>query len=233
MARTVTLLELRTQIRQRADMENSQFVTDSELNSYINSSIAWLYELILGCYGDEYYATSADFTTVSGQNTYAFASIGLSTFYKLLGISMLDGTQELPLRKFVFNQRGDVSNLPEAGKTIRVHYIPAPAKLSADGDTFDGIAGWEELIVVDCAIKCKDKEETDVSELNQERSIQVGRIKTMAPARDVGSPERVTDVRTRYDNDFYADDDIYLDRDYNVGRSVPRYRLYGNSIQLL
>jgi hypothetical protein len=214
-------------------MQNSQFVLDAELTNYINDSIAWLYDEIVGSYGDEYYATSVDFTTVTNQKLYSFTSIGLTTFYKLLGISMLDGTQEIPLRKFVFGQRGDVTNLPEAGKTIRVYWIPAPTKLVADGDLFDGVSGWEELVIIDAAIKCKDKEETDISVLDKERDIVLQRVRSMAPARDTANPERVTDVRSQYDSDFFDDPAVFISQDYNAGRSVPRYRLHGDGIMLL
>ena len=43
----VSLSTLRLLARQRADMENSQFVTDDEMRRYINRGYAELYGLIV------------------------------------------------------------------------------------------------------------------------------------------------------------------------------------------
>jgi hypothetical protein len=71
---TITLAELRLQSRQRADMENSQFVSDSELTSYINNSIAELHDIMCEAYGSDYYVISAEFSIDSSTDTYALPS---------------------------------------------------------------------------------------------------------------------------------------------------------------
>ena len=43
----VALSDLRTLVRQRADQENSQFVTDEELRQYINRGYAGLYDMLV------------------------------------------------------------------------------------------------------------------------------------------------------------------------------------------
>ena len=58
MATTMTLAELREASRQRADQENSQFISDSELNSYINQSYFELYDILVQSYGDDYYVAN-------------------------------------------------------------------------------------------------------------------------------------------------------------------------------
>jgi hypothetical protein len=65
--------------------------------------------------------------------------------------------------------------------------------LSADGDTVDGISGWTEYIICDAAMKCMQKEESDVSVLMAEKQMLIKRIEAMAESRDVGSPARVSD----------------------------------------
>ena len=47
---------LRLAIRQRADMVNSQFVTDDEINLMIDSSVAALHDILCTQHGDEYWA---------------------------------------------------------------------------------------------------------------------------------------------------------------------------------
>ena len=59
MTDLVSLTELRTLTRQRADMENSQFVTDTELTRYLNNSWGELYNLIVENFNEDYYTTSS------------------------------------------------------------------------------------------------------------------------------------------------------------------------------
>jgi len=64
-----TLGTIRTTVRQRTDKVNSQFVTDPELNGYINSSIQELYDLLIGAYGEDYFSQIPPFLiTTDGVN---------------------------------------------------------------------------------------------------------------------------------------------------------------------
>lgn len=57
----MTLLQLRTACRERADMKNATgvytnaFITDSELTSYINQSYFELYDILVQKFGDDYF----------------------------------------------------------------------------------------------------------------------------------------------------------------------------------
>jgi hypothetical protein len=83
--------------------------------------------------------------------------------------------------------------LPQSGLTMRLWYIPQATTLSSDSDTFDGISGWEEYVIVDAAIKAAQKEESDVSVLMAQKQALTARIQSMAENRDAGSPATVTD----------------------------------------
>lgn len=50
--------QLRTAIRQKADMVDSLFVTDTEIDGLIDLSVADLYDILTRQYGDEYWATT-------------------------------------------------------------------------------------------------------------------------------------------------------------------------------
>ncbi len=88
------------QARQRADRVNSQFVTDSELITYINKSYTELYDLLTTLFEDYYLAPLVTFTTSGNVSRYplpngvlAFtdatgASIVARPFYKLLGVDL-------------------------------------------------------------------------------------------------------------------------------------------------
>jgi len=60
----------------------------------------------------------------------------------------------------------------------------------------DGIAGWEEFIVIDAAIKCRDKEESDVTVLVARRMKKEKDLEGIAANRDPGTAARTADVMT-------------------------------------
>jgi hypothetical protein len=55
--------------------------------------------------------------------------------------------------------------LPISGQVIRLWYVPRYMQLVNTTDVLDGFSGWEEYVVIDAAIKCLQKEESDVSVL--------------------------------------------------------------------
>lgn len=61
----------------------------------------------------------------------------------------------------------------------------------------DGVNGWEEYIVVDAAIKCLTKEESETAVLERDKAFLLKRIEAMASNRDAGKPEKITDVNVQ------------------------------------
>ena len=305
---------MRNQTRQRADMENSQFVSDSELDLYINNSYLELYDLIVSSFED-YYIQSLDFTISSG-NTAAIPT----DFYKVRGVDFEYGGKYYEIHKWNFNERNrldrpdsilsnryldyrkyrvlgsNIQIIPEERATgnYRLWYIPLATRMvvgnlatvtigdisytsalglyedgnnitiqinggatpgtvligvigqaisiqiedgvttaqqvfdalnslsvvtdlvtvqivgnasltqtitpatnlaggivQIDGETYNG---WEEYVTIDAAIKCLQKEESDVSMLMAQKQAIKNRIHNMAANRDAGDPESVTDV---------------------------------------
>lgn len=248
---TVTLATLRSSVRQRADMVNSQFVTDSELDGYINSSAAELYDKIVEAYGEEYYSaavkTPYQFTTdgtnemfalPDGSTTYQLPSSGgtAPAFYKLLGVEVqVNGspTGWATLHPFPFIERNRYSfpglqsayglrgrlkyrihgnylwlkPLPISGQVIRLWYVPRYMQLVNTTDVLDGFSGWDEYVVIDAAIKCLQKEESDVSVLLVQKGAFEKRLESITQNRDIGSPATVGDIRrsAHWGGQGYAD----------------------------
>lgn len=203
-----TLSELRTRARERADMElasgqsdTTHFITNAELNRYINASIKELHDLIVQAPDSSYFLTSTTVTGLADTKEYALPA----TFYKLAGVDREDGT---PVKKFNWEKRNKAGlryrlrggnlrfdEVPPVGEVFTVWYHSKPTDLSADGDTYDGVNGWDEYVVVDAAIKMKSKQEDDVSSLMAEKTSLLSRVQTMAQDRDVGEPEVMKDVK--------------------------------------
>lgn len=215
---SVSLSTFRTRSRQRADMVNSRFVSDAELNYYINASITELYDLLIQSRGENYYVKSYSFTTTTNQDTYALPA----DFLKLMGVDYVtSATQAITLKAFrwqernrfrepfyntrnynlMYQIRGD--NLvfiptPNGNQTLKLWYIPREQELVSDSDTFDGINGWEEYVVIDAAIKMRVKEESPVDELLLAKQDMKSRIAAASSGRDSGEPARVVDTDSNY-----------------------------------
>ena len=213
---TITASDLKLRARQRADMENSEFVTDSELLYYVNNSYAELYDILVAKFED-YYVKNPPYEFTLAGNDYA-ANLP-ADFYKLRGLDRQSGSDWYNLRLFQFEQRNDklrgaspyeslryrvygsqiiISPSDQASGTYKVWYIPKFTPLVSDSDTVDGVNGWEEYIVVDVAIKCLQKEESSTTTLEGMKKSLLVRINSMSANRDAGEPERVTDKSLRY-----------------------------------
>ena len=219
MATTMTLAELRSAVRQRSDMENSLFVKDAELNSYINQSYFELYDLLVQKYGDNYFVASPySFTTDGTNDEYNLPS----DFYKLLGVDLAlsQSTDSwVTTKPFNFQERNryavpnfqsfyGITNLryrlqgnklkltpiPQANQPMRIWYVPRMTTLANNNDTVDGISGWTEYIIIDAAIKCLQKEESDCTVLLAQKAAIIQRIENAAENRDAGFPKTVSDV---------------------------------------
>lgn len=208
-----TLLQLRTRARQRANMENSQFVTDAEFNSYLNEAIADLRDKMISKVGADYFASTTTFTLVNGTENYALPA----DFYKILYVEQR-GIDQLyyKMRRFEVAERSlgaspisyyapeikyrltanNITFTPVnqlGGIQVRLTYVPVPTELSADNDTLNGYNGWETYVILLAARKALVKEESDVSQVDSELQSLIQRIEAMADNRDHGQPFRIQD----------------------------------------
>lgn len=217
----VTLQQLLDRSRQRADEENSSFVSTTELTSVINVYRLELVDKLVKAYGEEYFSQSATFATVSGSATYSLSTITTGTFYKMEGLDEAGGpTGWKEVRPYQFSDRNKLAiaqpspyfdstrsqfryrieagvlrlkPTPSGIASMQLWWTPLQAALSLTTDTFDDINGWSEFIVVSAAIYCKDKSEQDTTILQDARARVEQRIADMAPNRDVGEPLMMPD----------------------------------------
>lgn len=143
----VTLSGIITQVRQRSDLENNEFVSDSELTSQITASAAELYDLLVAAYGEEYSLSTATITTTTEQ-AYALPS----DCYKVDSFEVYDSTGlKRPLKRLPWAERDDNQRRatvrayairgdqvwffppPNAGQVVTLWYVPRPSALAAIG----------------------------------------------------------------------------------------------------
>lgn len=213
MART--LAQLRDEVRQRSDLQSSQFVTDGELTQYLNRSLEKLHDLLVAA-REDYFLTVASVTIASGQSSVALPA----DFYKMRAVDQQIGGQFVRVREFSLAERSHDEPLLRLGRwqtaavgyrlranqlviepesqapgVYRIYYVPRATLLLADSDV-PSVLDFDEYLVIDSAIKCLAKEESDVSALMVEKAELESRIKEMRGARHA-APARVADVRTR------------------------------------
>ena len=228
-----TQKEFIERVRQRADMENNYFVSDVEIQTYVNLGIAELHDILIQTYGQDYYIESKEFNTTAGVDTYSLiAGVAASDgFYKLRGVDCkVNGQDWFTLRPFNFNERNlyqnwgqwsvlGISNIryrlvgesivftpvPDTATAIRLWYIPTAHRFYGDpplqttpdnyaGQQYRDLNGYSEFVVIDAAIKCLQKEESDVSVLLAQKAAMKRRIEEAASNRDAGHPISVTDI---------------------------------------
>lgn len=212
---TVTLATLRSRVRERADLVNSNFVTDTStsLDAFINASLDELYDVLATKFSNPYFVASTALTTVAGTSSYALPS----DFYKLLGVDLPFNGTSTPLKEFNFADRGryqlasSVGQLPSyrlEGSNLRLYpvpasvlagtlwYVPTRPQLSLSTDSVAYPNGWEEYAVIDAAIKCMAKEETDPSALFAAKAAILQRIAEAAENRNQAEPEKAVDVES-------------------------------------
>ncbi len=213
MALTRTLAELTAEILHRGDLRSVRADPNStELTRDINASLLKLWRLLAQVCPERFHSeTPQAVAVVSGTSSYALAT----DCFKVTGVDVQDGSYWHALEKYNFSERnlfqastaekrntryrimGTYLHLsPEPGYNgdVRVYYMPLPSTLSADGDTFDGIAGYEEYLILDVVLKHKSRDEDDYG-------LIAGQLQAMdADIRDTGSdlddaePDKVRNV---------------------------------------
>ena len=219
---TFTESDLRTRARRRADMENSSFVSDAEIQDYLNSSISELHDFMVKSYEDYF---------VSEQTYNAPIATGGANlpddFYKALGVDYNSGGITSTLRAYSFTER-NIYNTPYAaidrlaepmykveGKikliptnsqsgTITLYYVPLPTQFSSTVTEIETIIpGYEEYVVVATAIRMLMKEESDTRQLELEKNQLASRIIRALSPRDASGSFAIRDVRKgRFRDDF-------------------------------
>jgi hypothetical protein len=205
-------------------MENSEFVSDSEWNSYINYSISELRDILISKVGNDYFASSASISLLPNQDTYALPL----DFYKLLWAEVLgnDGfyykmkrfevTEKnygrSPLNYFITDLKYRLRNdsivfnnqRQTTASSVRVWYTPVYTSLTADIDVLNGFNGWDEFVILKSARKALVKEESPTGELDQELAVMYARLESMGDNRDQGEPMRIYDNQIRqYGGSYY------------------------------
>jgi hypothetical protein len=183
VARNVTLSQLRTDIADQADITGavgaSSRYTPTQLNRIINQSIQRFREKISNEGATRYLVSTSSTLGTGATSPYPFYVLDLSavspSIVRTYGLDITVNDVTRTLKHVPFTRRGEYgganyTGVPEAwahyqGNKLAIFppsdaaytyvcwYLPVLADLSADGDTFDGVSGWEDFIVWDCVCR--------------------------------------------------------------------------------
>lgn len=208
MARTVTIAQIMTRARERADIEGTDgaaFIDDAELQKLVDAAYTELVDLLVK-HEIHQFETTENITTAAGTATYALPA----DHYKTLGMDHLwSAGKYVAIPELTFAERNIYADnitdsygsraagyrivgnnivfipTPTGVQTYRHSYVPAPANISAlaTSTAIDGIAGWDELLVIMVAINCRIKEEQSTTDLREREQKMLQRIAESACLR--------------------------------------------------
>lgn len=221
MASSVTLAQLRLDARLYADQRPgsaTSFITEPELTGLVNKKIRELYDMLVAARGSDYYATEGTIAIVAGTSRYNLPS----DFYELSSITLEWSSNDhelmfpvgsvrerihyegvLPQNNWSrYSDKGyrlraaqlEFLPVPTGSVTARIQYVPVFTDLVADGDTFDGINGWEKMVALGVAMEMRVIEKRASNDLASMYGEQLARIETMKSERDAEAPKEVVDV---------------------------------------
>lgn len=214
---TVTLAQLRSRVRIRADIEGEEKrYPDTELDEYINASYKELYAKLVRkmlIRPEEIQTIVTTGAQVYSVNSNHFATLGV--FYDINGDwQSLLARHSAKLRPFGITSTvsGDATSYRIAevagvkqiefyprptNRTYYLQYVPLPGELVNDTDSVDEILAWTEYVVVDAAIKALRKENSDTDALQGDKLALDRRIEEEAELVEMAESYRITDVNRR------------------------------------
>ena len=215
-----TLAELRTRARSRADMPGTNFITNAEIDVWINEGIQRIHDKLVEAYAGDYMESKSDFTTDGT------AGITLpADFYKLLGVDLQWHGQLRTLKPYQLNERNIVNRTDMQAAVPRyklsggfrlyiyptqpnntsgtVWYVPSAQRLTVDADYVLFPNGWEKYAIVYAAVQMLTKEESETSALRQLLLEWDTELSQAAENRNSGIQK--TAVDTDLDNWYFVD----------------------------
>lgn len=192
-------------------MSNTNFVTDTELDAWIDDSHKELYALIVEAYPDAF--TASTDTTTGSSSRVSLTDSGSPASYKIRGVDLdPDTSKSRRVPRFNFSERHALNEISykdlglylefwpasrAAGRSVRIYYVPAPVMLDTGGVSglSDHMDMWREYIVTEVAAKCLEKDrDFEGSQLLRARKGDLeAKLIALAP-EDVGEPEQVANM---------------------------------------
>lgn len=208
---TITLEDMMTDVRNRTDQQNSDFISDPELVTYVNDGYSDLYDLCVS--KDIYFFSSGSFTVPSNQSSFDKPA----DHYETKGLDVVVGSQpwtvdrcnwkdrnqrfvygltayNYPQVKVQYYETADqIRLIPDiaAAGTYTLYYYPSFVPLVEFTDPVVPLFannGWWEYAVIDACIKVREKAEQGLGSFPAKLQDLKSRILRQATKRNVDQP---------------------------------------------
>lgn len=216
----ITFQKIEERIRERADMENGNFVSTDEIRYHVNNEINDLYAKMVNVEEGQLFTTVSPTLVQIGNNAYQLPS----DFMRLVDVNIYAGARWVPAyeadtqdylqlltRQYQGNfdvqyflklnqQQGRYELFLFPAKepaSIGVRYIPAAPQLTLDSDTLKWPSNWVEPVITAVAAKCLLKEESEATHLLMETDRATARVLKDIRAQKVAEIKTLRDVAGR------------------------------------
>lgn len=214
MAWTVTLSALRNEVRNRGGYRRSTALTNAVMDGFINYGVKEVHELVIK-HNPKLVVkpTSPDLTTVPGTATVALPTDFLKLFVKpllvvgssLLRLSEYDLDEEAFLQesadlwgeaKYRYMLQAGFLRLvptPTVADTIRLWYLPHATKLVNDADVYDGVNGYEDLVIEYALKQAAERDRRPTADHDANIARLTASLMHAMESRDKSEPEYLFD----------------------------------------
>lgn len=212
MAWTATLVDLQNEIRNRGGYRRSTSLTNPILTGFINYGIKEVHELIVKHSPKLVLKpTSPDLVTTPGTATVALPGDFLKLYARpqlLPDLSWIDEYEidEEPFlqesadlwggAKYRFLLQAGFVRLiptPTVADTIRLWYLPHATKLVNPGDVYDGVNGYEDLVIEYALRQAAERDRRQTADHDANIARLLGSLKSAMEARNKSEPEYLYD----------------------------------------
>lgn len=213
-----TLANLVTTLRQRTDTVVSAFVTDSELEGYLNSALAELDDVLVNRFED-YKVTTTPLSITSGADGANYLACP-ADFNKLRGVDVQAGGRWVDLTRSGFAERNSygpptcwngatpafyrlegrkvwIEPASVAVGTYRLLYVPRFTTLASGDSLPDHMdqQSWWDYAVAHAGICVLQKQDLDPSVFVGMKAAKAAHIVSSSGTRDAGGPRVPTNTR--------------------------------------
>jgi hypothetical protein len=223
MPSTAALSTMRARVRAITDQLESDFVTDAQIDDWINQGVKHVWQLLTTADPDRG-TSQATINTTAGTELYVLPT----DFMSLRGVDypISGGDRFVTMEPYAFKERNQyqtrwapvyrspskyrvllgnregtdarISFRPDPGTAaIVLWYVAVPPPLVADADRFDGIIGFEDYPVYWACIEVRAKAEEDDSSERMNLAAIEQKIQAEAGRRDRSGQQRIARVRNR------------------------------------
>ncbi len=217
MARPVALSALRSRTLRYANQRSTAFLGADEVRDIINDALAELYDLLVETRGHEYYARNIPLTTAAGSAVVPapqdfFEAITLFANWGAQQLEELDSLDHLGDQIDLRNYSTWAQHSPKAWRltagnlfelfptptsvtNLELRYVPIFQPLVAEGQTFDGVNGWEKMACAKAAMEILGLQNLPAGNAEKIYLIDRQRIEGLALDRAAANPPTIRDVR--------------------------------------